>query len=148
MKTLKFTQKINAPKERVWDVLWGDDSYKAWTKPFSPDSNVKTDWQEGSSVWFTDGKESGMYGVINKNVPNEQMTFKHLGMLKDGKELPTDETTESWSGAIEDYQLKEQNGVTNLEVSVDTLDDHQDFFDDSFPKALGIVKDLSEKNNI
>ncbi|MEZ4792318.1 MAG: SRPBCC domain-containing protein [Gelidibacter sp.] len=146
MKTLKFTTKINAPKEKVWGVLWGKESYKAWTKAFAEGSDVKTDWKEGSSVWFTDGKDSGMYSIINKKVPNEQMTFKHLGMLKDGKELPNDETTESWSGAIEDYQLKEQNGITNVEVSVDITEEHKDYFDKTFPKALNIVKELSEQS--
>ncbi|MEZ4803077.1 MAG: SRPBCC domain-containing protein [Gelidibacter sp.] len=146
MKTLKFTQKINAPKERVWDVLWGKDSYKAWTKAFAENSDVKTDWQEGSTVWFTDGTDCGMYGKIAKNNPNKQMTFKHMGMLKDGKELPIDDKTESWSGSIEDYQLNESNGVTELNVSLDSTDEHKDYFNKTFPKALGIVKELSEQS--
>lgn len=145
MKTLKFNTKINAPKEKVWEVLWGKESYKAWTKAFAEGSNVKTDWKEGSSIWFTDGSDSGMYGVIDKKVPNKQMTFKHLGILKDGKELPLDDKTESWSGSIEDYQLNETNGVTDLNVSLDSTDEYGDYFDKTFPKALNIVKELSEK---
>ena len=146
MKTLKFNTKINAPKEKVWEVLWGKESYKAWTKAFAEGSDVKTDWKEGSSIWFTDGSDSGMYGVIDKKVLNKQMTFKHLGILKDGKELPLDDKTESWSGSIEDYQLNETSGVTDLKVSLDSIDEYGDYFDKTFPKALNIVKELSEKN--
>ena len=146
MKTIKFNTKINAPKEKVWGVLWGAESYRAWTKPFAEGSDVKTDWKEGSTIWFTDGKDSGMYGVIDKKVPNVQMKFKHLGMLKDGKELPIDKQTESWSGSIEDYQLTENNGVTEVSVSLDSTEEHKDYMEKTFPQALQIVKELSEKS--
>ncbi len=146
MKTLKFTTQINAPKEKVWNVLWGKESYKAWTKAFAEGSDVKTDWNEGNSVWFTDGSDCGMYSIIDKKIPNKQMTFKHLGILKDGKELPPDDKANSWSGGIEDYQLSEQNGITTVNVALDSTDEHKDYFEESFPKALNIVKKLSEQS--
>lgn len=35
MKVLKFSTEINAPREKVWEVLWKEGSYKKWTKVFS-----------------------------------------------------------------------------------------------------------------
>lgn len=146
MKTLNFSVKINAPKERVWDNLWGTDTYPQWTAVFSEGSQADSDWEEGSSVHFTDGTGNGMYGKIEKKVPNQRMTFKHLGMLKDGEEQPVDEKAKEWNGAIEDYQLNESGGVTDLKVSVDITEDHKDFFQKTFPEALQKVKELSEQS--
>ena len=143
MKTLKFNTAINAPKEKVWNILWGKDTYPQWTVVFSEDSNVKTDWKEGSDVFFTDGTDNGMYAIIKKKDDYKQMTFQHQGMLKDGVKETADS---SWAGATEDYQLNESNGKTNLAVSVDVTEDHVDSFQKIFPKALDIVKNLSEQS--
>jgi len=144
MKTLKYSIKINAPKEKVWDVLWSKEMYPKWTSVFAKDSNAISDWKEGSSILFTDGKGNGMYSIIEKKVQNKQMTFNHIGVLKDGEELPFDDKTKSWTNSIEDYQLEEVKGITTLKVSMDTLDEYSDYFAETFPKALKKVKELSE----
>ena len=49
MQKIIFSTTINAPKEKVWEVLWDLDAYRAWTKAFSESSAVQTDyWKEGS----------------------------------------------------------------------------------------------------
>ncbi len=144
MKTLNFSVKINASKEKVWDILWNDNNYPKWTSVFAEGSKAVTDWQEGSSILFTDGSDCGMYSRIEKKVPNKQMTFKHLGMVKDGVEQPVDDASKSWSGSIENYLLEEQNGITEVKASVDVTEEHLDYFQKTFPKALDKVKELSE----
>lgn len=52
---MDFNVEINASKEKVWDVLLGKETYPQWTKTFSEDSNVITDWQKGSKALFHDG---------------------------------------------------------------------------------------------
>ena len=42
-QTFKIT--IDAPREKVWDVLWSDDTYREWTSVFSPGSRAETDWR-------------------------------------------------------------------------------------------------------
>ncbi|MEO6348275.1 MAG: SRPBCC domain-containing protein [Aquaticitalea sp.] len=145
-KTLNFLIKINAPKEKVWGILWSKDTYPKWTTVFAEGSDDSSDWKEGSSILFTDGKGSGMYSSIERKVQNKQMTFKHLGVLKDGVEQPIDEPTQSWSGCIEDYQLEETNGVTELKVRLNSMVEYLDYFQDKFPKALQKVKELSEQS--
>lgn len=146
IKTLNFSVKINAPKEKVWDVLWSEDTYPKWTAVFAEGSNAISDWKEGSSILFTDGKGSGMNSLIEKKVPNEQMTFKHLGMLKDGVEMPVDDEVKFCSGSVEDYHLEESNGITDLKVKLDASEEFSGYFEDRFPKALEKVKELSEQS--
>ena len=36
MPALHFTVNINAPKEKVWETLWDDATYRQWTAAFHP----------------------------------------------------------------------------------------------------------------
>lgn len=144
MKKLEFTVNINAPKEKVWEALWKDPNYQKWTSVFSPGSKAVTDWKEGSKVLFLSEKGDGMYSKIEKSVPNTMMSFKHLGVVKDGIEQPLDEETKKWSGATENYLLEENAGTTSLKVQMDATDEYKDYFKEKFPKALENVKMLAE----
>ncbi len=144
MNPIKFSISISAPAEKVWKALWNEPNYNKWTSVFSEGSHAETDWKEGSKVLFLDGKGSGMSSVIDKVVPNRQMTFKHLGMVKDGVELPPDEKSKEWAGAKESYYLSEENGITELKVEMDATQEFEQYFNDIFPKALSIVKQISE----
>jgi hypothetical protein len=144
MKKKKFTIDIKAPKEKVWDVLWGDRSYGQWTSVFSEGSHAETDWKEGSKVLFLSADKSGMNSLIAKRKDNEFMSFKHLGVIKEGKEVPPDEKSKEWAGATENYTLAEKAGGTLLTVDMDITEDFESYFDEKFPEALEKVKVLSE----
>lgn len=141
MTTLAFATKINAPKEKVWDILWDDSTYRKWTAPFMEGSYAESDWNEGSKIKFLTPKGDGMFGVIQTKIQYEQMTFKHLGEVKNGVEEPKD-----WGEATESYFLNEANGVTDLSVklSMQSSPEFEQYFNTAFPKALEIVKQLSE----
>jgi len=141
MKKLNFSTHINAPKEKVWNVLWEDGSYRAWTNAFADGSYAKTDnWKEGTKVLFLGPNGDGMVSMVTANKPNEYMSFKHLGEVKEGVE----DTSGGWSGAMENYILKEENGKTTLEVEMDSTDELSEYFSETWPKALEKVKQLSE----
>ena len=142
MTTLTFATKINAPKEKVWDTLWNDSSYRKWTAAFMEGSYAESDWKEGSKILFLSPKGEGMFGIIQTKVPNEQMTFKHLGEIKNGIEEPKD-----WRDATESYYLNEINGVTELSVklTMDANPEFEQYFNNTFPKALEILKQISEQ---
>ncbi len=139
MKTIKFTTKINAPKEKVWDTLWNDATYRQWTSVFSNDSHAVSDWKEGSNIQFIDGKGDGMFSIIVKKIPNQQMSFKHLGELKNGVEEKKD-----WAGAMENYFLSEKNGVTELTIEMDSNEEFEKYFSETFPKAVELIKEIAE----
>ena len=139
MVTLKFDIQINAPKEKVWQTLWEDKTYRQWTSACGEGSSAKSDWQQGSRIEFGDGKGNGMFSVIDKKVDNTQMSFKHLGEMKGGVDVKSD-----WTGASENYFLSEKDGQTELKVELDTVEEFQNYFAEVFPKALQLVKKISE----
>ena len=147
MKKLNFSTNINAPKKKVWDILWNDSTYRAWTSAFAEGSYARTDnWKEGSKVLFLDPKGDGMVSLVAKNNPNEFMSFKHLGEVKNGIEDTSRDKVKGWSGAMENYTLKEQNGTTTLLVEMDSTDEFNDYFSKTWPKALDKLKSLAEMN--
>jgi hypothetical protein len=140
MTTLKFSVKINATKEKVWETLWNDTTYRQWTAPFMEGSYAESDWKEGSKILFLAPNGNGMFGIIEKKIANQQMTFKHLGEIKNGVEQPKD-----WKGAKESYQLKEKDGITELDVQLDAAGEFGEYLNNTFPKALNILKQISEQ---
>ena len=146
MEKQHFNISINAPREKVWDILWGKTSYPAWTSAFTEGSRVETDWKKGSKALFLDAKNEGMVSTIAENKPNEFMSIKHLGVVKGGVEDLDSEGTKEWAGATEDYTLKTVNGKTELAVDMDITEELKDYFLKTWPKALERVKELAEKN--
>ena len=144
MKTLEFTIDINAPASKVWNVLWDDATYRKWTTAFCEGSYAVSNWNEGDSVHFLDPNGNGMYSVIERKIDNELMSFRHIGNIMDLKEMPLDEETKLWTNSKEIYELKEENNQTKLTVKVDTLDKYVDFFNKAMPKAIDLIKNLSE----
>lgn len=144
MKKLKFKTEIKATKEKVWKILWDDSTYRKWTSVFTEGSHAKSDWNEGSKVEFLSGGGEGMYSMIEKKSAPDFMSFKHLGVIKDGKEQPIDDETKKWSGAHENYTLTGNNDSTTLNVEMDIIDEFEDYFSETFPKALEKVRELSE----
>lgn len=145
MEKLTFKTSINAPRNKVWEVLWGNESYPAWTAVFAEGSKMETDWQVGGRTLFVDGSNDGMVSTIAAKVPNEYLSFKHLGYIKGGVEDLTSEKVKDWAGATENYTLTEAGGETSLLVEVETEEAYKDFFFTTFPKALDKVKELAEK---
>lgn len=145
MEKFNFSIMIKAPKDKVWDVLWNDTTYRIWTSPFSEGSYAESNWQEGGKILFLLPNGSGMSSIIVKKTPNEFMSFKHLTEVKNFVEQPIDEKIKQWSGAMENYTLKESGGSTELTVEIDGIEEHVNFFKEAFPRALKKVKELSEK---
>lgn len=148
MEKQQFKITIDAPREKVWDVLWNDSSYPEWTSVFSEGSRAETDWKKGSKVLFLSGTGEGMVSRIEENIPNEFMSFKHLGTVKDGVEDIDSEKAKEWSGSLENYTLKTVNGKTELTVDMDITDEYKDYFLTTLPKALEKVKELAEKSKV
>jgi hypothetical protein len=148
MERYQFKVTIDAPREKVWKILWGDDTYPQWTSAFSEGSHAETDWKKGSKVIFLDGKNQGMVSTVAENIPDEFMSFKHLGTVKDGVEDFESEETKSWSGAIENYTLKTVNGKTELTIDQDITDEYKEMFFAMWPNALKKLKALAEENEL
>lgn len=140
-----FKIDINAPREKVWKILWDDTTYRKWTSAFAEGSYMESDFLVGGKTLFLGGEGNGMVSTIDRLKENEIMSFKHLGMIKDGKEDLESEEVKKWAGLLETYTLESSENKTNLSVEMNLEDDYKDYFIEAFPKALNIVKDLSEQ---
>ncbi len=145
MEKHNFNIIIKASQQKVWETLWGDETYGGWTSAFAEGSKAETDWNKGSKVLFTDGKGSGMVSMIADIVPNEFMSFKHLGELKDGIEDTQSEKVQQWAGSMEDYRLSTVDGGTRVDVDIDIAEAFKDYFLKTFPVALNKLKELAER---
>ncbi len=146
MEKLHFSTNINAPREKVWDILWNNATYSQWTAPFGADGIAVSDWKEGSDIRFSDAAgKSGMLAKIAAKRPNEYMSFRHYGMFDNGVTDTDSPEVKKWAGAEENYTLNSVNGGTELLIDMDITEDHLEFFADAWPKALEKVKALSEQ---
>lgn len=107
MKKRIYKETIKSNPEKIWKILWEDESYRKWTSAFHAGSYAESEWKEGSKIRFLGPDGSGMYSKIEKLVEPTYMSFKHLGIVKEGKDLPPDEESKKWSGAMEIISLKE-----------------------------------------
>lgn len=154
MNTLHFTIDINAPKQHVWGVMLGDETYPQWTTSFSPGSYFEGSWDEGSTIRFlgpgeNGQKPGGMISRIAENRPYEFVSIETLGLVNDGVDDTTSEDAKAWAGGHENYTFSETNGVTTLDVDLESDDmpeKMKDMFADMWPSALAKLKELAESD--
>jgi len=145
MEKLVFNIDIKASKEKIWKVLWDDETYRKWTSAFCEGSYVKTSWNEGDKIYFLGPTGEGMNSIIETKIPNEYMAFKHVGEIKDFKEVSPTEETLKWVGAMETYRLTQKDDLVDLQAEVDVIEKHIDYFKEAFPKGMEKIKELSEE---
>lgn len=150
MQKLHFSIKINASAEKVWNTMLSEETYKDWTSVFNPGGSiVKGNWEKGSKMLFIGpdpqtGEEGGMVSRIAENIPYEFISIEHIGIVNNGIEDTTSEEAKKWAPAFENYTFKEENGVTEVQVDLDMLDEYVDMFKEMWPKSLERLKELSE----
>lgn len=149
MEKLHASIFINAPREKVWNTMLDDATYREWTAPFNPGgSYYQGSWEEGSKIIFLgpgeDGKEMGMVSRIAENRPHEFLSIEHLGIVKDGVEDTTSEEATKWSPAFENYTFTEQDGGTLVTIDQDIEGEYKAMFDEMWPKALQKLKEIAE----
>lgn len=145
MENLVYEVEIEAPIEKVWELLWNNETYNAWTKFFAPDSSMRTDWQIGGKTYFLDGEGNGMVSTIEELKKPEILIFKHLGMIKDGKEDLEREEVKGWSGSQEKYFLSQHDSVTTLKVELATLPEYMGMLKSGFVQGFEVIKKLAEE---
>jgi uncharacterized protein YndB with AHSA1/START domain len=149
MEKLHFSISINAPKEKVWDVMLNDVTYRQWTSVFNPSgSYYEGDWNTGSSIRFLgpnpDGTVSGMLSRIKENRQYEFISIQHLGEILNGQEKIWSEEVTKGNEFCENYTLKQTGEVTEVTVDLDSNEEWKKMFEEMWPKALEKVKTLAE----
>jgi hypothetical protein len=149
MEKLRQTIFINAPRERVWDVMLSDDTYRQWTSAFNPGSYYKGDWKKGSKIIFLgpnpDGSgEGGMVSRIRENRQHEFISIEHLGIVHNGVEDTESAEAKKWAPAHENYTFTAKNGGTELTIEMDIEAKEKQNFEKMWKDALSRLKKIAE----
>ena len=144
METLSYETIIDAPMQKVWDILWSPETYSEWTRYFGTGSVMKSDWKVGGKTYFLNSKGEGMVSTIDSLEEPSQVVFKHLGVVKDGVEDTQSKEVMEWNGSFEKYFLIDFDGKTKLHTEVQVDSQWRDHMDTGFIKGLTIVKSLAE----
>jgi hypothetical protein len=145
MKTLTFDVTILAPRAQVWATLQGPESYKAWTAAFAEGSYYEGSWDQGASIRFLSPAGGGMVAEIAENRPLEFVSIRHLGMIENGVVDTTSDKVKAWTPAYENYRFEDVPGGCRVTVTLDTAPDWEQYMQDTFPKALALLKGLCER---
>ncbi len=151
MQKIHFSIQINAQREKVWDIMLQDTTYREWTEAFHKGSYYKGDWGEGSKILFlgpaeTGKKEGGMVSRIKENRKYEFISIEHLGIVVDGVEDTTSENAMEWNSALENYTFTEKGGGTEVAVDIEVANDqYKEIFEGMWPKALLKLKEITER---
>ncbi len=141
MQALHFSITIQAPKERVYQLMLADKTYREWTSAFAEGSCYQGSWDKGSQILFGDGKGSGMSARIAENTPAEFVSIEMLSMVYEG--VPN--TPRQWYDAFENYTFSESNGITTLQVDISGVPaEWADYLNEAWPKALAKLKEICE----
>lgn len=144
MTNLHYSTQINAPREKVWEVMLDDSTYREWASVFMPGSYYQGDWSEGSKMLFLgpseDGKkDGGMAAVVKENRPQEFISLEYHAEVHDGIEVPMA------GNGFENYTLQDKDGGTEVSVHLLNLpDEYADMFNDTWPAALTKLKEIAE----
>jgi uncharacterized protein YndB with AHSA1/START domain len=148
MQTLQQSIDINAPKEKVWEVLWSTETFKNWAGIIDEGTYIQGDLKEGEEVNFIGNNDSGIrYGItsrIEKLIPNEYMLFTRINDIMVHNDGTIENREKQWAGGIESYHLEESNGNTKLTIIQDTPDELVEYFSSKIPLVLDRIKELSE----
>ena len=142
MQKMQFSINIEASKEKVWETLWGDKTFRDWGNIIDEGQYMVGELAEGNEIQFIGGSGFGVTSLVEKLIPHEYLALRQVADTIDyGKQ----ERDKEWTGGTESYELVEKNGITNLIVKIDVPTGQEETFKDRFPKALERVKILAEK---
>ena len=145
METLNYEIHINAPIQKVWDLLWQSETYSIWTQFFMPDSQMKSDWEIGGKTYFTDKAGNGMVSTIRSLNEPYEVVFSHLGTIKDGVVDTESKEVKDWSGCEEKYFLRAIDEKTTELRAITHIDgDHEEYMNNGFTQGFAMLKNLAE----
>jgi hypothetical protein len=142
MKQIQFTIEIKAPKEKVWDTLWKDNTFREWANFIDEGMYIKGVMKEGNEIEFISAENGyGVTSLIEKFHPNEYALFRHSA---DTSGSGQQKREKEWTGGTESYTLADKNGVTLLMIKTDVPEELEEIFQIRFPRALEHIKNLAE----
>ena len=144
MKKMQKSIILNAPKEKVWEVLIEDKNIRKWYEAFSPGAYADTDWKEGSKAVFKDPSNNGLIAKVVANKPGEILSMEFTGELKNGIEIYDSPSVNAFKGGRETYRLSEKDGGTELSIEIDLDESWIESMSKMWDNALQKIKAMAE----
>jgi uncharacterized protein YndB with AHSA1/START domain len=149
-KKIQHSIRIKATASKVYQLLQQDVYYKQWTAPFNPTSHFIGSWEKGAVIRFigsdADGKVGGMLSRIVENIPNSIISIEHIGIIQGTEEITEGPSVQGWKGSIETYIFTPIEHETLFILEMDSHDEYADYFNETWPKALLVLKQICESN--
>jgi uncharacterized protein YndB with AHSA1/START domain len=143
MEEMQFSIDIHASKEKVWDTLWQDKTFREWASIIDPGTYMAGELKEGNEVQFISAENGyGVTSLVEKLVPGEFLQLRHSA---DTQEAGKQEREKEWTGGKESYLLTEKDGATTVVAAFDVPLELEEYFRVNYPKALERVKELAER---
>jgi hypothetical protein len=148
MKKIQHSIEINASKEKIWETLWSDKTFRDWSNIIDEGTYLDGELEEGNEINFIGSSEGGAsYGVtskIEKLIPNQFILLAKTADIIVDKDGKIEKRAEQWTGGMESYELEDNNGNVKLTIIEEIPDELLEYFDAKIPEVLKRVKVLSE----
>jgi hypothetical protein len=144
MKTLHFSTDIRASRQTVWETLLGRESYRLWTAEFAEGSYFEGTWETGTRMRFLVPSGEGMVSDVAEHRPQEFLSLRHIGFVKDGVEDTESEMVRAWTPALENYTLSYAGLSSHLAIDIDVTPEFEEYMLNVWPAALAKLKRLCE----
>lgn len=144
MNSLRHSVEIKASKEKVWEVLWGDQTLRDWANIIDEGTYMVGPLQEDGEVNFMSASGFGVTSRVEKLIPYKLVSFRQVADVKVASDGSLEKRDKQWAGGTENYELEENNGKVTLSVSQDVPPELVEYFETKFPQALARIKVLAE----
>jgi uncharacterized protein YndB with AHSA1/START domain len=145
MKKLLYKTTINAPKQKVWDIMLTHGTYEVWSGAGWEGSTFAGQWKQGENISFISASGEGTLVHIIELNRADNIKAEHIAVLqKGGEEDRTSEAAKTWIGSKEEYRFTEK-GVTELTVEIASNPEWEKMFNDGWPAALAKLKEICEQ---
>lgn len=148
MELLEKSIFINAPKEKVFDILINDSTYREWTSAFCEGSYYEIEsWEVWQKIVFKSNTPGWLISKVSHFDKPNQLWFSHQGWINsDGWEDYNSPNVLPWKNSREIYTLSDVDGGTKLDILQD-IPDHEECwsFWEMWDRALEKVKEIAQR---
>jgi hypothetical protein len=145
MESHKYSIKIDAPVEKVWNKMLQHGGYEEWTSVSWPNSFYEGRWIEGEHIRFISTDGSGTLAYVKKAEQFSSIRLVHVAvLLAGGVEHRDSEEAKGWIGTQENYDFISQDDATTLNIEMVTPPAWAKMFDEGWPPALEKLKQICE----
>ena len=136
---VETSKTINAPSSKVWKAL----TTPSLIKKYMMDTQVSTDWKEGSPITYQgeyNGKKYQDKGVIKKIEPNKLLQTSYWSSMSGKEDKP-----ENYN--LVTYELHESNGKTQVKLIQDNVlsEKEKSHLTENWNSVLEKLKEVTEE---